>query len=273
MQVEAWRDFVQGLSDPVLLLDHDLTIAGLSDRAAVFLGYEAADLVGRPAAAVLPEIDRLAASEGSWAASSFLARTGALPAEAAKRGIRILPGHAVTAIKVDGVQHELSTVPGVSEDVADIIGIVSPHETPLLDHLGDAQGEAGGHGRDEPSDLVVRHEEGLAECVEAAAGGLLRQRHRAARPEEAGGIERGGAPNRYPGRLDLPQQPLVEGEVGPGPGREDRGLPPVLRQVAHQLGHPLHPAHPHRREVVGEDEHAARSGRTGHARRDGETAE
>ena len=32
-----------------------------------------------------------------------------------------LPGHAVTAIKVDGVQHELSTVPGVSEDVADII--------------------------------------------------------------------------------------------------------------------------------------------------------
>lgn len=32
-----------------------------------------------------------------------------------------LSGLAVTAIKIDGVQHELSTVPGVSEDVADII--------------------------------------------------------------------------------------------------------------------------------------------------------
>lgn len=32
-----------------------------------------------------------------------------------------LSGLAVTAVKIDGVQHELSTVPGVSEDVADII--------------------------------------------------------------------------------------------------------------------------------------------------------
>lgn len=32
-----------------------------------------------------------------------------------------LPGVAVTAIKIDGVQHEFSTVPGVKEDVADII--------------------------------------------------------------------------------------------------------------------------------------------------------
>lgn len=32
-----------------------------------------------------------------------------------------LRGVAITAIKVDGVQHEFSTIPGVSEDVADII--------------------------------------------------------------------------------------------------------------------------------------------------------
>ena len=32
-----------------------------------------------------------------------------------------LRGVAITAIKIDGVQHEFSTVPGVSEDVADII--------------------------------------------------------------------------------------------------------------------------------------------------------
>jgi len=31
-----------------------------------------------------------------------------------------------------------STLPEIAEDVADIIGIVSPYETPLLDHLGDA---------------------------------------------------------------------------------------------------------------------------------------
>ncbi|GIV57386.1 MAG: DNA-directed RNA polymerase subunit alpha [Bacteroidetes bacterium] len=32
-----------------------------------------------------------------------------------------LPGVAITAIKIDGVQHEFSTIPGVTEDVADII--------------------------------------------------------------------------------------------------------------------------------------------------------
>ncbi len=32
-----------------------------------------------------------------------------------------LPGFAITAIKVDGVQHEFSTIPGVVEDVPDII--------------------------------------------------------------------------------------------------------------------------------------------------------
>lgn len=32
-----------------------------------------------------------------------------------------LPGIAITAIKIDGVQHEFSTIPGVTEDVSDII--------------------------------------------------------------------------------------------------------------------------------------------------------
>lgn len=32
-----------------------------------------------------------------------------------------------------------SGLPEIAEDVADIIGIISPHETPLLDHLGDPQ--------------------------------------------------------------------------------------------------------------------------------------
>ena len=32
-----------------------------------------------------------------------------------------LPGAAVTSIKIEGVQHEFSTVPGVKEDVTEII--------------------------------------------------------------------------------------------------------------------------------------------------------
>ena len=32
-----------------------------------------------------------------------------------------LPGFAVSEIKVDGVQHELSTIPGVKEDMTEII--------------------------------------------------------------------------------------------------------------------------------------------------------
>ena len=32
-----------------------------------------------------------------------------------------LPGAAATSIKIEGVQHEFSTVPGVTEDVAEII--------------------------------------------------------------------------------------------------------------------------------------------------------
>ena len=32
-----------------------------------------------------------------------------------------LPGAAVTCVKIDGVLHEFATIPGVREDVADVI--------------------------------------------------------------------------------------------------------------------------------------------------------
>ena len=32
-----------------------------------------------------------------------------------------LPGVAVTSIKIDGIQHEFSTIPGVKEDVTEIV--------------------------------------------------------------------------------------------------------------------------------------------------------
>lgn len=35
-----------------------------------------------------------------------------------------------------------ATLPELAEDVADIVSIVSPFETPLLDHLGDAKRSA-----------------------------------------------------------------------------------------------------------------------------------
>ena len=35
--------------------------------------------------------------------------------------LSILPGAAVTGIKIDGVVHEFSTIPGVKEDVTEII--------------------------------------------------------------------------------------------------------------------------------------------------------
>lgn len=35
-----------------------------------------------------------------------------------------------------------ATLPEIAEDVSDIIALVSPFETPLLDHLGDARRSA-----------------------------------------------------------------------------------------------------------------------------------
>ena len=35
-----------------------------------------------------------------------------------------------------------ATLPDIAEDISDIIGLISPHETPLLDHLGDPQKSA-----------------------------------------------------------------------------------------------------------------------------------
>jgi len=35
-----------------------------------------------------------------------------------------------------------ASLPEIAEDVSDLIGIISPVETPLLDHLGDPRREA-----------------------------------------------------------------------------------------------------------------------------------
>ena len=52
-----------------------------------------------------------------------------------------IPGAAVTSIRVDGVLHEFTTVPGVKEDVTDIIlnlkdlVVSSEHDEPVVMYL------------------------------------------------------------------------------------------------------------------------------------------
>ena len=63
-----------------------------------------------------------------------------------------LPGYAVTNIKIDGVLHEFSTIPGVTEDVTEIVlnvkGIIaklhcSSPKTVIIDVIGEREVTAG----------------------------------------------------------------------------------------------------------------------------------
>ena len=54
-----------------------------------------------------------------------------------------LPGFAITAVRIKGVLHEFSTIPGVKEDVTDIV--LNLKEVRLKLHEGDAaHGDAEG---------------------------------------------------------------------------------------------------------------------------------
>ncbi len=63
-----------------------------------------------------------------------------------------IPGAAVTSIRIDGVLHEFSTIPGVKEDVTEIIlnikGLVvsCEHDEPVVMYLR-KQGPGDGHRR------------------------------------------------------------------------------------------------------------------------------
>jgi DNA-directed RNA polymerase subunit alpha len=52
-----------------------------------------------------------------------------------------IPGAAVTSIRIDGVLHEFTTVPGVKEDVTEIIlnikslSVSSEHDEPVVAYL------------------------------------------------------------------------------------------------------------------------------------------
>lgn len=74
-----------------------------------------------------------------------------------------LPGVAVTGISIDGIQHEFSTVPGVTEDVTEMIlnlknlsaKLYSDQpKTVLLDVRGPAEVKAGDIGVDDELDII-----------------------------------------------------------------------------------------------------------------------
>ena len=77
-----------------------------------------------------------------------------------------LPGYAVTNIKIDGVLHEFSTIPGVTEDVTEIVlnvkGIIAKlncqgPKTVFIDIVGEREVTAGDIKQD--SDIVILNPE------------------------------------------------------------------------------------------------------------------
>lgn len=58
-----------------------------------------------------------------------------------------------------------STLPEIAEDVSDVIGIVSPYETPLLDHLGDPQRSATSTIHEWLEDALLPNTDTVAESV------------------------------------------------------------------------------------------------------------
>ena len=67
-----------------------------------------------------------------------------------------VPGAAITSIKIDGVQHEYSTIPHVKEDVLDILlNIKAIHLKALSDRPGKLRLEIQGEGRVCAGDIMT----------------------------------------------------------------------------------------------------------------------
>ena len=68
------------------------------------------------------QVDEVSDSEGQFVMGPLERGYGVTIGNALRRVLlSSLRGLAITAVKIDGVQHEFSTVPGVTEDVSDII--------------------------------------------------------------------------------------------------------------------------------------------------------
>ena len=121
-----------------------------------------------------------------------------------------IPGAAVTSIRIDGVLHEFTTVPGVKEDVTEMIlnikGLVvsSEHDEPLdvEDDLGDVL-------------LDARHG---GELVQHAVDPDARDRGSGDRGQQgaAQGVAEGVAEARLEGLDDEPRAVVVDDLFGQG---------------------------------------------------------
>ncbi len=58
-----------------------------------------------------------------------------------------------------------ATLPDIAEDVSDIIGLISPHETPLLDHLGDPQKSATSTIHEWLEDMLLPNQDTINDAV------------------------------------------------------------------------------------------------------------
>lgn len=68
------------------------------------------------------QVEEMTATYGRFAVQPLERGYGVTIGNAFRRVLlSSLPGTAITAVKIDGVQHEFSTIPGVTEDVADLI--------------------------------------------------------------------------------------------------------------------------------------------------------
>ena len=144
-----------------------------------------------------------------------------------------IPGAAVTSIKVDGVLHEFTTIPGVKEDVVELVMNVkdlcvsSEHDEPVSMYLrkqgpgdvtaGDIQPPAGVTVHNPDLKLATLNGKGRLDMeltVERGRGYVSAAQNKQAGP--------GDRPD--PGRLDL-----LAGAQGDLPGRGDP------RRAAHRL--------------------------------------
>ena len=91
-----------------------------------------------------------------------------------------LPGYAVTSIKIDGVLHEFSTIPGVKEDVTEIVlnvkGVIAKlhghaPKTVIIDVIGEQEVTAADIKLD--SDIVVHLLEKTAVFTQSFSRPLL----------------------------------------------------------------------------------------------------
>ena len=82
--------------------------------------------------------DSKSENEGSFALQPLERGYGTTIGNALRRVLLTsIPGAAITHVKIDGVQHEFSTIDGVKEDVADIIMNLKKIRFKLMDNEPD----------------------------------------------------------------------------------------------------------------------------------------